>query len=777
MISNEHNKPLLESFSTFENLDQTNLQYFDTLSCHLKLREARLLMATEKSGQVGEKAESLCNEIAKSPYASKSCRAWAFYYLGLAELEKSRRNGSLKALWRNFSISAQSSAENDRLAKEEEPCDKSLRSARYYFKHSLLTLDSAVELLARDAMRCLALVTGPQEDLKMFGESCAVLVHSSVGSTSRKNVSRAYSSNSERFKIGDIFVALDASFKKPSERNEKVIDLFKEANRLLPPTWRFLAACLCPTGEILLSSLVVSGQNDANSPLKTEVACIFPGDTHLDVHNELLVPLDNLIRRSQEQLHGLSESTAAEHFRQNKAKREWWKERQDFDDHLKSLLERAESKYFGVGCIKRLFAVGDRFKDETTTCKPDMDSSFDSSDSTGFSCGNLASKFEAACAIDDNEASIDVMGTTPERVTNDRKSFERLKVPEIKELLKHLDVESSKMRKLRKSELIDLLISLSKSDCLRAQQAEQQSKMKIQKSTSIAQSRPSNQHLFLILDEHFHQFPFEGMDFLAENSVSRIPSLSFALAVLLERSQASQDLSSDESKLPVLNPVGISFVVDPEANLKETNKRIVPAIQDMHSANSWKWKGVIGSIPTLEFMEEALTNQNGMFLYCGHGGGQSFFSRGQLNKLLHGEQLVATQDSEDDDNHERLIDTTSRRRCRSTVILMGCSSGKLESVNRKESMSPMKSPIFYEPEGIVLSYLCAGAPCVIGNLWDVTDRDIDRYCLELLQSFFASEKKISLAQCVANARSACKMRYIVGCAPVYYGVPVLLKEI
>jgi separase len=66
------------------------------------------------------------------------------------------------------------------------------------------------------------------------------------------------------------------------------------------------------------------------------------------------------------------------------------------------------------------------------------------------------------------------------------------------------------------------------------------------------------------------------------------------------------------------------------------------------------------------------------------------------------------------------------RACKSAVILMGCSSGRLVSVNRKQSQSLEPMPMHYEPEGIALSYLCAGAPCVVGNLWDVTDHDIDR---------------------------------------------------
>jgi len=56
----------------------------------------------------------------------------------------------------------------------------------------------------------------------------------------------------------------------------------------------------------------------------------------------------------------------------------------------------------------------------------------------------------------------------------------------------------------------------------------------------------------------------------------------------------------------------------------------------------------------------------------------------------------------------------------------------------------------------------------------VTDRDIDRFSLAMLEEFFDGEDNPSLAKCVATARSACKMKYIVGCAPVCYGIPVHL---
>uniref|UniRef100_A0A7S2PLY0 separase n=2 Tax=Skeletonema marinoi TaxID=267567 RepID=A0A7S2PLY0_9STRA len=245
----------------------------------------------------------------------------------------------------------------------------------------------------------------------------------------------------------------------------------------------------------------------------------------------------------------------------------------------------------------------------------------------------------------------------------------------------------------------------------------------------------------LILDEHLQRFPFESMDMFAGKAVTRVPSLPFVFATLMERESLT------------VEPDSISYVLDPESNLSETASNLGPALNNLASSRGWEWNGVIGEMPTPEFMTEILQREHGMFLYCGHGGGEKFFSRSQVEAIM-----------------------TSRndgvRGCRPPVVLMGCSSGKLQSVNcPKENSTSQRYPIYYEPEGIALSYLIAGSPCVVGNLWDVTDRDIDRYCLTLMEDFVKGQGD-SLAKCVAEARRACKLRYIVGSAPICYGVPL-----
>lgn len=38
------------------------------------------------------------------------------------------------------------------------------------------------------------------------------------------------------------------------------------------------------------------------------------------------------------------------------------------------------------------------------------------------------------------------------------------------------------------------------------------------------------------------------------------------------------------------------------------------------------------------------------------------------------------------------------------------------------------------------------------------------------------EEQANVAKAVASARNACKMKYIVGCAPVVYGIPVSMSK-
>ena len=91
----------------------------------------------------------------------------------------------------------------------------------------------------------------------------------------------------------------------------------------------------------------------------------------------------------------------------------------------------------------------------------------------------------------------------------------------------------------------------------------------------------------------------------------------------------------------------------------------------------------------------------------------------------------------------------------------------------------------------------AGCPAVTGSLWDVTDRDLDRFCMAHLGCWLKENIKVinecsshetatlqqldpqraqvrldvQLADSLAQSRHACHLGSLVGAAPVCYGLP------
>ena len=124
-------------------------------------------------------------------------------------------------------------------------------------------------------------------------------------------------------------------------------------------------------------------------------------------------------------------------------------------------------------------------------------------------------------------------------------------------------------------------------------------------------------------------------------------------------------------------------VLNPDGDLLETEKVLLPAIMTNQS-----WKIITGVHPC--GINEALALYD-MFLFFGHGTAQQY---------LRPTSVVCSW--------------------KSIMILMGCSSGALVS----------QGELGYD--GVVLSYMIKGSPAIVANLWDVTDKDIDRFSPELI---------------------------------------------
>ncbi|KAH7078885.1 peptidase family C50-domain-containing protein [Paraphoma chrysanthemicola] len=313
-------------------------------------------------------------------------------------------------------------------------------------------------------------------------------------------------------------------------------------------------------------------------------------------------------------------------------------------------------------------------------------------------------------------------------------------------------------------------------------------------------SHPS-QHMILILDNNLHGFPWESLPCLEKSSISRLPSL----AALRERLLAAKSHSNEEQSLPghyIRPESGGTSILNPSGDLSHTLKTIKPCLNELLGP----WSHIANRAPTEKEFEDSLREQD-LVLYFGHGSGAQFVRSKSVRRLYPGQQ-----------------DDSSRKPGCATTFLFGCSSVHLTENG------------IYEPSGMLASYLTAGAPAVVGMLWDVTDKDCDRFAVkagELWGLWPEAQKEaapvvapktpgkrakskgrvaqlvdevegarapgsakkgkktravteeaefgptrrrgLGLDECVREARKACVLRYLNGAAAVVYGIPVYLE--
>ncbi|XP_042615136.1 separin-like [Cyprinus carpio] len=230
-------------------------------------------------------------------------------------------------------------------------------------------------------------------------------------------------------------------------------------------------------------------------------------------------------------------------------------------------------------------------------------------------------------------------------------------------------------------------------------------------------------HTVLILDKFLQRLPWENIASLKSRSVTRMPSLHAVLGHShLKEMDSSCVLSCG------VNPKKVYYVLNPDRNLPDTENRFKEWFTGERA-----WRGVCGTAPDPDKLQEAVTTRD-LYIYIGHGAGARFLD---AQRVLKGP-------------------------VRAVALLFGCSSAALSVHGHQEGT------------GIILSYLTAGCPLVLGNLWDVTDRDLDRFTSALLQSWLSAGSGSSLLQHLAQSRNATHLKHIIGAAPIAYGLPVYI---
>lgn len=237
--------------------------------------------------------------------------------------------------------------------------------------------------------------------------------------------------------------------------------------------------------------------------------------------------------------------------------------------------------------------------------------------------------------------------------------------------------------------------------------------------------------LILVLDKSTVALPWEMMGVFKNQPVTRMPSLCM-LALLYEH----HSKMADSVLVQGVDVRKGFYLLDPEGNLPRTQERLGGVLEGTG------WQGITARVPSHQEFSSALTS-NDVFLYAGHGSGSQYLPGDLVEKVL----------------------------CRALVLLYGCSSARLAPRGR-----------IPDPWGIVMHYFIASCPCVVGMLWEVTDRDTDHLTSEMVQVLRGTAKDPAsplasqpsdVALLVAQSRALPK-HSVMASALCVYGLPLHL---
>ncbi|KAK4545425.1 hypothetical protein LTR36_002775 [Oleoguttula mirabilis] len=339
---------------------------------------------------------------------------------------------------------------------------------------------------------------------------------------------------------------------------------------------------------------------------------------------------------------------------------------------------------------------------------------------------------------------------------------------------------------------------------------------------ACAESSTEDQHLILMLDKRLQAFPWESLPYLENASVSRLGSmLSLRQRILAMKQAGGCHGQGQATSCHIIARKSGTYILNPSKDLANTQTTLSAPLSKLAEAKGGRWTSMVQHAPSEDEFRTALADSS-MVLYFGHGSGAQYIRPRTIRKL---------------------------DRCSEVVWLMGCSSGAVTEYGE------------LEPSAVPLAYLMAGRKdrivtnqrvsddakianpldtdmsgngtcmAVVATLWDVTDKDIDRFSLAVGEEWGlwppseasklpakSSKKrdqlvapstppqvpktpkarktpapaktparsrsrprqedarKKSLVEAVARSRDACYLRYLNGAAPVVYGVPVYLGD-
>ncbi|VEN42981.1 unnamed protein product [Callosobruchus maculatus] len=199
--------------------------------------------------------------------------------------------------------------------------------------------------------------------------------------------------------------------------------------------------------------------------------------------------------------------------------------------------------------------------------------------------------------------------------------------------------------------------------------------------------------IILILHEDLDAFPWEMMDVLRDEAVTRVPSFRFVYNLY----KAHNSDITDGYKIIKYSDKG-SYIVNPDKDLDNMEIRMMTFL------NYWlpNWTGISGHQPEQEEFLKNLTSAD-VFLYSGHGNGSHLMALEQVQKTL----------------------------IKAVVLLFGCGSVKNTRLDPQVEMCASYH-----------HYLMAKCPSVVGMLWEVTDIETDVLTTNFLSNWIPSEAPV-----------------------------------
>ncbi|SJK98717.1 uncharacterized protein ARMOST_01986 [Armillaria ostoyae] len=504
----------------------------------------------------------------------------------------------------------------------------------------------------------------------------------------------------------------------------------------LPSTWSVVHMCVTEDK----GTLFVTRQYGGDVRDRDLVFCVPLKGRRDSEGNEEHLTFEDAITEFQDIIRSSNLTTkAAINIKPNDddAKSKWWKERTSLDTRLRELLQNIE--FCWLGAFKTILSPRPRLSTEEIT---HLRSLFDKAFQRGL---HLQDKKTKQKAIGHRKIASDYQ--TPNRVTLDDTLMECFST--LSPQCQDEELEDLVYFMLDLYQFHGVSVAIAEIDVtqvvvdLRSALEEHTSRRK--KGRNVPQQ---DEHIFLVLDKDIQGLPWENIPILRGRSISRIPSVEFLLDRLefsrwqrKTRCRSSVELDVDRA---FVDPRKGYYVLNPSGDLSRTEGRFKKWAEDMESTG---WQGIVGRPPSEQQFLNALQDRD-LVVYFGHGGGEQYVRSHRIRHLP---------------------------RC-AAVMLWGCSSGFLREMGN------------FDRVGAPYNYMIAGCPTLVANLWDVTDRDIDKFSQSVFDKLRLSRdhvqdwtvesmmdpERTSFITAVAQSRDVCKLKYLTGAAPVVYGIPFYL---